>query len=128
MAVPGTPHQCQFILTERPLARGQTRPGGGEGSKDARTERNKDPTLEEQRESSSNKTFAIMGEAVCNFVKWENMTFQVPAELWRFWIGQWQGKGLVCHSTGYMPTSRGEWECPPAPSPNNGSKILSPNH
>lgn len=45
-------------------------------------------------------------------MKWENVTFEVPAQLWKGAgerIDQWPGKGLVCHSTGYMLTSRGEW-------------------
>lgn len=59
---------------------------------------NKAPTLKEQRKSSSDKTFEIMGENICNFVRWENTTLEAPAELWRDAddrIGQWQGEGLL---------------------------------
>lgn len=72
-------------------------------------ERKQSPTLKEQKKSSSDKTFEIVGEDICSFVKWENMTLEVPTELGGGGgggaldadrrIGQWQGKGLACHST-----------------------------
>lgn len=44
-------------------------------------ERKQSPTLKEQKKSSSDKTFEMMGEDICSFVKWENMTLEVPTEL-----------------------------------------------
>lgn len=68
----------------------------------ARMERKQSPTLKEQKKSSSDKTFEIMREDICSFVKWENMTLKVPTGLGRDGdqrTAQWQGKGLAYHST-----------------------------
>lgn len=58
-----------------------------------------------------------MGEDVCNFVKSENMTLEVPAELWEDAddrIGQWQGKGPVCHSPGHCCPAGVSGQCTPS--------------
>lgn len=46
-------------------------------------ERKQSPTLKEQKKSSSDKTFEIMREDICSFIKWENMTLKFPTELGR---------------------------------------------
>lgn len=79
---------------------------------------NKVPTLKEQRKSSSDKTFVIMREDISNFIRWGNMTLEVPKELQRDAderIGPRHGKGLVCRSTPYMRllTSPMSGQCTP---------------
>ena len=57
------------ILTESPLARTGARV---RGVRMPGWKGNKVPTLKERKKSSSDRTFEIMGEDMCSFVKWEN--------------------------------------------------------
>lgn len=123
LAVPRTPHQREVQLTECPLAR----PGPGMRGGGCLDGEEASPTLKEQKKSSSDKAFEIMGEDICSFCKVGEHDLGGPHGTWEGcrpedWSVAGTGPGMSLYQLSLLLARWGAW----APHNRPGHLILAP--